>query len=284
MLTSFIKLNINSIKTIAGWIIINTALGTIIASFLSIGMKESFLDTFLISQITTHIVSSLSIVTARIVSRVLGEKSLMITLPVTIICTLIAATAGLGASSLIVWSFRDTISLTYFDKINNFFVTFIVPVLIVTSAITIIAILFKRLQDTKVRLERDILEIKGKIVMYDSASKDRPGLSFKDGDILRLVEYREIIYLSSYGKHTVIHTDKCDYETVQLLKQIEGKLPSEIFIRIHKQFIVNLTYIERLRYYMGGRYIVYLSNEEENNLPVGRTYTSVLKERLRAKP
>ena len=93
-------------------------------------------------------------------------------------------------------------------------------------------------------------------------------------------QYGDIVYLSSHGRKTLIHTEYKDYETGQLLKEIERKLPREDFIRIHKRFIVNLKYISRLQYYQGGRYLLYLKDEDENTLPVGPTYTNVLKEKL----
>ncbi len=281
MREKFLNINDDLKKTIAGWFFFNSALGTIIASFLSISLKNPFIENFFSSQITTHIISSLSILTARIIPDALRKKHAIVSTAVIVTGTLVASTFGLWISSQVLALFQNTFLLPSGDKIKNYFSTFILPVLILTATITMIGVFIQRLKDSKVRLEKDILEIQGNITEYDSKNQEGSGLAFKEGGLVKVVEYREIIYLSSSGKRTIIHTDKNDYETAQLFKEIEKKLPANVFIRIHKQYIVNLRYIGRLRYFMGGRYIVYLADEDESNLPVGRTYTAVLKEKLK---
>ena len=106
------------------------------------------------------------------------------------------------------------------------------------------------------------------------------GMSFREKGRHHLLPYKEIIYLSSSGKHTIIHTEEKDFETSILLKEVENKLPDDTFIRIHKQFMVNVQYISVLEYYIGGQYIAFLKDKDENTLPVGRKYVSDLKEKL----
>jgi DNA-binding LytR/AlgR family response regulator len=43
---------------------------------------------------------------------------------------------------------------------------------------------------------------------------------------------------------------------------------------------VNLRYVSRVQYYEGGRYRVYLEDDDDSTLPVGPTFTSMLKARL----
>jgi DNA-binding LytR/AlgR family response regulator len=154
---------------------------------------------------------------------------------------------------------------------------FIVPILIITSFITFIAIFFERLRDKKIKLERDLLEMKDKTIEGDTKKRL---LSFKDGENHYVMECSDIIYLSSYGRKTIIHTANRDYETSVLLKEIVRKLPPDEFVRIHKRFTVNLRYVSRVQYYEGGRYRVYLEDDDDSTLPVGPTFTSILKARL----
>jgi two-component system response regulator LytT len=106
------------------------------------------------------------------------------------------------------------------------------------------------------------------------------GLSFKEHENHYILAYEDIIYLSSHARHTVIHTEKRDFETALLLKNIEQRLPENLFIRIHKQYVVNLKHVSHFQYFIGGQYVVYLLDEDKTTLPVGRSFASVLKERL----
>ena len=125
--------------------------------------------------------------------------------------------------------------------------------------------------------QRDLLEMKDKIIEGDTKKRL---LSFKDGENHYVMECSDIIYLSSYGRKTIIHTANRDYETSVLLKEIVRKLPSDEFVRIHKRFTVNLRYVSRVQYHEGGRYRVYLEDDDDSTLPVGPTFTSMLKARL----
>jgi DNA-binding LytR/AlgR family response regulator len=107
------------------------------------------------------------------------------------------------------------------------------------------------------------------------------GLSFREKGKHHLLAYEDIIYLSSNGKHSVIHTESRDFEAPIILKEIEKKLPDRTFERIHKQYIVNVQYISVLEYYVGGQYIAYLKDGDESSLPVGRKYAPTLKERFK---
>jgi DNA-binding LytR/AlgR family response regulator len=64
------------------------------------------------------------------------------------------------------------------------------------------------------------------------------------------------------------------------MKDIITKLPPAVFFRIHKQFTVNMKYVSHMQYYLGGRYLLYLKDKEEDILPVGITYIKPLKATL----
>ena len=98
------------------------------------------------------------------------------------------------------------------------------------------------------------------------------GLLVTEGEDHHLVAFRDIIYVSSHDRRSVIHTEKKDYETSRLLKEIEEKLPASVFHRIHRRYILNLNYISRIQNDIGGRFQVFLRDSDETSLPVGRTY------------
>jgi DNA-binding LytR/AlgR family response regulator len=107
------------------------------------------------------------------------------------------------------------------------------------------------------------------------------GLSFKENGKHYLVSYQDILYISSHAKHTVIHTEDKDFETSCILKEIELKLPADIFFRVHKQHILNIGFVSNIEYNIGGQYIAFLKDKDESSIPIGRLYAPALKERLK---
>lgn len=95
------------------------------------------------------------------------------------------------------------------------------------------------------------------------------------------ISFQDIQYISANNKSSVVHTIHKDLETSKLLKEIEDKLPTNQFVRIHKGFIINLDFVANLRYDKGGAYSLQLKNEDETTLPVGRSYAQNLKEILK---
>ena len=91
------------------------------------------------------------------------------------------------------------------------------------------------------------------------------------------VPLNEIIYLSSNGKHTVFHTINSDYETPGLLKDYLDELPVDLFLRIHKQYVVNRDYISGITYVNGGSWSLLLKDSDDTTLPVGKIYADDIK-------
>ena len=104
-----------------------------------------------------------------------------------------------------------------------------------------------------------------------------PGLAIREGENHYLIPFSEIIYLSSNGKSTAIHTTDRDFESARLIKELEAKLPGN-FARIHKQYVLNLDFALSLRYRTGGGYTVLLRDSDETSLPAGRQYAQRLKQ------
>ena len=104
--------------------------------------------------------------------------------------------------------------------------------------------------------------------------------SFKEKGVNHIIPFDEIIFFSSEGRRSIIHTEDTSYTTSDLLKNVEKQLPHNLFSRIHKQYVVNIKYISRVEYLIGGQFVIYIKYDEEMSLPVGRTYALALKEKL----
>ncbi|WP_062108327.1 LytR/AlgR family response regulator transcription factor [Bacillus niameyensis] len=99
-----------------------------------------------------------------------------------------------------------------------------------------------------------------------------------DGEISYL-EPAEILYLSRDERLTKIVTKTKEFETKTSLKDLESRLHSFHFFRIHKSYLVNLDYVLRLTPWFNGAYQLQISGVEES-LPVSRNYVKSLRARL----
>lgn len=92
-----------------------------------------------------------------------------------------------------------------------------------------------------------------------------------DGE-LKTLAFDNILYLQSLGNYLKIHTPEKMWLTQITTHYIEENLPKEVFIRIHKSYIVNRTKIERLT---DDEVII-----QNAKLPIGKTFKKYVRESL----
>ena len=81
-----------------------------------------------------------------------------------------------------------------------------------------------------------------------------------------LVRYSNIVYLESAGEYVRLHIEgSSTITTLFRLKNMETTLPQELFLRVHRSYIVN---IKRISSYTKGR--IFLDNGEY--IPLGENY------------
>jgi hypothetical protein len=197
------------------------------------------------------------------------KKPFIIKLPVVIFVVLCATAAGNAIGRHIVqsWHSGTTNWLRFNDLTLN---------LLVAAGITIITIIIEDLTEKKNELLRD-LNGTNDAIKHEFGNQS---LSIREGDGYRVIKFSDLIYLSSHGKKVALHTTDGTYTASQLLKDIEKRIPSGLFTRVHKQFIINISYLKQIRYYEGGRYTAYLNDEDETTIPVGRNMAHSLRERF----
>ncbi len=148
--------------------------------------------------------------------------------------------------------------------------------LLFVALISIITIIIEDLLEKKNELVKDLNGIKDNI----KSEHENQSISIKEENGYHVIKYSDLIYLSSHGKKSAFHTIDNVYAAYLLLKDIEEKLPAGMFLRVHKQYIINIKYLKQIRYYEGGRYTAYLNDEEESIIPVGRNIAPLLKEKF----
>jgi len=78
------------------------------------------------------------------------------------------------------------------------------------------------------------------------------------------ISFRDILYIESLGDYVAFHTTTAKLVSLDSLKQLQEKLPSQYFIRIHRSYIINQKFISGMK---AGNILI-----GKTQLPVGATY------------
>ena len=95
------------------------------------------------------------------------------------------------------------------------------------------------------------------------------------------LEIAQIVYAETDGHGCVVHTTSKSYEVNQLLGELEKKLADFGFFRIHKSYLINLSFISELFAGSGNGLSVHMKGYESRELPVGREKLKTLKQLLK---
>jgi two-component system, LytTR family, response regulator LytT len=104
-------------------------------------------------------------------------------------------------------------------------------------------------------------------------------LAVEDDGEIHYLEPKEILYMVRDDKVTKLITKVGEFETKTPLKELEHRLLTYGFFRIHKSFLVNLEYINRLTPWFNGAYHLQIEGRSEM-LAVSRNYVKALRMRL----
>jgi two-component system, LytTR family, response regulator len=92
------------------------------------------------------------------------------------------------------------------------------------------------------------------------------------------VKYSEVLYIEGLKDYVIIRTEKGRVITLQTMKSLEVKLPSKIFKRIHRSYIVNLNKVEAII----GNMVEVIEKGQAKHLPIGKNYRDELLELVNA--
>ncbi|WP_273852802.1 LytR/AlgR family response regulator transcription factor [Guptibacillus spartinae] len=100
----------------------------------------------------------------------------------------------------------------------------------------------------------------------------------RDGEI-HYLDPNDILFIFRDEKFSRIVVKNGEYEVKMALKELESRLSSFSFFRIHKGYLVNLQYVTRLTPWFNGAYQLELEGYEEK-LSVSRNYVKALRTEL----
>lgn len=96
------------------------------------------------------------------------------------------------------------------------------------------------------------------------------------GKIIK-IDFDEVDYVESLGNYVAFYRGKQKILSNNTMKDVEEKLPGDVFIRIHKSFIVSLKQIAFIEYNE-----VALKNSTKR-LPIGKNYSENILEKFKGK-
>ncbi len=93
------------------------------------------------------------------------------------------------------------------------------------------------------------------------------------------VHFDEILYIEGLKDYVIIRKDIKRIITLQTMKSLEQKLPSQIFMRIHRSYIVNISKIKAVV----GNSVEIIEKGQTKHLPVGKNYKDDLHQIINAR-
>lgn len=100
--------------------------------------------------------------------------------------------------------------------------------------------------------------------------RDREFLSIKTAYKNSLIRISDIVYIESEGEYVRLHLeDRSTVTTLFRLKNMEATLPPELFMRVHRSYIINLQHI---RGYSKGRVFINTNEGSDEYIPIGENY------------
>lgn len=97
-------------------------------------------------------------------------------------------------------------------------------------------------------------------------------ITVKDAGRLYKVNYADLIFIEGQREYVTFHTDRHKITALYTLKNLEEKLPKELFVRIHKSYIVSYRHIEMIE-----RHQLVVA---KRTLPIGNSYRDELFEKF----
>jgi DNA-binding LytR/AlgR family response regulator len=108
-----------------------------------------------------------------------------------------------------------------------------------------------------------------------------PFLAIKNGETTLLVKKESIVWIGAEGKYTIIATVKKQYVSSFTISELEQRLQSTFFMRIHRSYIVNLRHVVEMRKYGTGKMKLVTVTPAKEDIVVSRNYLDKLKQRLK---
>jgi len=111
-----------------------------------------------------------------------------------------------------------------------------------------------------------------KVSTVKSVGEDDNFFFVKADKKMMKIHFNDILFIEGLKDYVIIKKDTSRVITLQTMKSLEAKLPQDIFMRIHRSYIVNVNKINAVF----GSMVEISENGKPKNLPVGKNYKEEL--------
>ncbi len=98
----------------------------------------------------------------------------------------------------------------------------------------------------------------------ESITKSNEFIFLKADKMTHKVQFNELIYIEGFGNYIKVYTKDKKLVVQEKMSEIEKKLPSKFFVRVHKSFIVSISFIKKIE---SKRLLI-----NETYIPIGNSY------------
>lgn len=133
--------------------------------------------------------------------------------------------------------------------------------------------------ETSENLQKLLMDFATNSLTETKRSLDR--IASRIGGKVQILDVAEITHFFAQDKLTFAqHTNGKQFPVDYSLNELEAKLDERTFLRIHRNSIVNVNFIEEVQGWFSGSVLIRLKNAEKTKLAVARDRVKILKEFL----
>ena len=113
---------------------------------------------------------------------------------------------------------------------------------------------------------------------------ERAGSKYQDKFILKnkgrniIIEIENVYFIEATGVYITINDTNGKYLYRTSMNAMEALLNPEIFLRIHRSYIINIQFLEKVKYLSNNKYLFILKNSI--NITSSRSYKATIAEFL----
>jgi len=118
------------------------------------------------------------------------------------------------------------------------------------------------------RFMKTIHKVRERMQRIDNNKADEKFIFVKADKKLIKVNYDDIIYIEGLKDYVIIRNEIGRIITLQTMKSLDNKLPTEQFQRIHRSYIINMDKIKAVI----GNMVEVIENGKPKHIPIGKNY------------
>lgn len=117
-----------------------------------------------------------------------------------------------------------------------------------------------------------------KAIAHSPARPER--ISVQQGNTLLPLLQKDILLAYTKDKEAFVRTRKGDFPVTMNLTELAALLDPACFLRVHRQYIVNLNAVEKILPWFHGSYLLHIRDQAGTDIPVSRSHLSEVRQAL----